>query len=712
MSYKSHQIGPDRVFDHLYDPIYTTGTKDIWKENHNALYRSAPVRIYPQYGTMFTDLPRRPRNIYIQQRNPLPHFPFVDEKGHRSNGKEERKCTAAVLGGRDRAKFFDIPLNNEINMNLQLDIGKDHICCGQRSSTPPDALRTVACETIYREQSAQTKPWMPDFVVDDKCTETPELLYTTKGIAGYATPGILEVKQIERARRRRQLEKAFARSKCKNDPNMRREFWEALEWEDRVAREDELDYCQHLRLEMVKKMMNSRDRKMQQNFTLAMEATINRLEAEKEKKMNNLRVNHQRTMRRLDKQYGEKCKRSKLIAQEHQQTTFVSYNTDFEARLEDLHKMPTMPTNLKRFTQPKIDITKPKQPVKEVKKGLWSEKFLVNLYESLKVITHPTITCNFLTISISSQVIQRKITHQRNAKCLIDIHEEVQSYVSTIELSVDSFNDDMDYQHAVFLQKLIKGRAIQSILHEGKEANQELIDQLKDTFKLESVWKAECADDWNEENFMEFLGQYINQEFSRYAEQKAIHDRRMLPLKEDLEREREEQKEQQEVVGDCLEKVLAELILPELDTSEQISSSQMNDDSSQIVHDVFNDLILPDIYEKLPGESDEQLQKNEVDEQNQQKPATDDTEKEEIVAHVIEHILQKVISRPATDITNDIMDDIVKKTVELSASLNELDADSLDKEIGGMLDKLCDQLLSNLELNDESDGSSSGNDSP
>lgn len=55
-------------------------------------------------------------------------------------------------------------------------------------------------------------------------------------------------------------------------------------------------------------------------------------------------------------------------------------------RLDDLHKMPTMPTNLERFTHPKVDITKPKQPTKEVKKGLWTEKFLINLYESLKVI--------------------------------------------------------------------------------------------------------------------------------------------------------------------------------------------------------------------------------------------------------------------------------------------------------------------------------------
>lgn len=97
---------------------------------------------------------------------------------------------------------------------------------------------------------------MPDALVDD--SETPELLYAAKTIASNALPGILEVKQIERARRRRQLEKTFAQSKYANDWTMRQAFCEAMEWEDRVAREEELDYCQQLRLGMVKKMMNSR----------------------------------------------------------------------------------------------------------------------------------------------------------------------------------------------------------------------------------------------------------------------------------------------------------------------------------------------------------------------------------------------------------------------------------------------------------------------
>lgn len=142
---------------------------------------------------------------------------------------------------------------------------------------------------FQREQSAQTKPWMPPIVVDETCTETPELVHAAKLISSNSAPGILEVKQIQRARRRRQLEKQFAQSKYANDWNMRRAFCEALEWEDRVGREDELDYCQQLRLRMVEKMMNSREKTMQKNFTVQMESTINRLEADKEKKLNNLR---------------------------------------------------------------------------------------------------------------------------------------------------------------------------------------------------------------------------------------------------------------------------------------------------------------------------------------------------------------------------------------------------------------------------------------
>lgn len=277
------------------------------------------------------------------------------------------------------------------------------------------------------------------------------------------------------------------------------------------------------------------------------------------------------------------------------------------------------------------------------------------------------------------QLIQKKILHQRTAKCLIDIQEEVMSYVSTAQPSIESYDNELEYQHAVFLQKIIKGRAIQSILHEGKEAHQDLINQLKETFKLESVWKAECADDWNEESVMEFLGKYIDQEFVRYAEQQEIYDRRKLTEEEQRGQEMERNRIQNEKEQKTWDGAMVDFYenISELEMSQLVDVSNLDEQSSEnIVPNILSNLVQHAV--QIGG-------------------------KEEIVRDAIENIIQKVTSHPAEDVMNNIIDDIVKKTVELSSSTGELNADSLDLEIGAMLDELCDQLLTSINEIDETD---------
>lgn len=300
---------------------------------------------------------------------------------------------------------------------------------------------------------------------------------------------------------------------------------------------------------------------------------------------------------------------------------------------------------------------------------------------------------------------------------MIDIREEVLSYVSTTRPSFESYENELEYQHAVFLQKIIKGRAIQSILHDDKDAHQELIDQLKKTFKLESVWRAECADDWNEEKIRDFLGTYIDQEFARYAEQKQIYDHRRLAEQERLQQEAEKEnqirKEKEEVTSDCLDEVFTGFFrnIFKSDTTEHTEKTcdtPLNEQSSKtIVPDLLNELVLPEIYKKL--ENGTQSEQNEP---TVSPPLTDQNAKDRIVKDAIEHILRKVIPHPAEVVTNDLIDDIVKKTIELSSSIKGLSADSLDNEIGGMLDDLCNQLLKDFEVNDGTDESGSESDSP
>lgn len=316
-------------------------------------------------------------------------------------------------------------------------------------------------------------------------------------------------------------------------------------------------------------------------------------------------------------------------------------------------------------------------------------------------------------------MIQKKITHQRTAKCLIDIRDEVLSYVSTARPSVQSYENELEYQHAVFLQKIIKGRAIQSILHDGKDANQEFIDQLKETFKLKSVWKAECVDDWNEDSLMDFLGTYIDQELDRYAEQTEIYDIRILAeqkrQQQEIENENEIRKEKEVVASDCLNEVFTEFsqIISKPDATDQFDDIRddpsLNENLSKIiVPEILSNVVLPEIYKKLLGGKSDESQLNQQRNEDTLFPSA--AAKEKIVKDTIEHLLQKVISHPVEDLTSDIIDEIVKKTIEVP-SFEVLNAASLDKEIGNMLDDLCNQLLNNLELNDDIDESGSENDS-
>lgn len=55
-------------------------------------------------------------------------------------------------------------------------------------------------------------------------------------------------------------------------------------------------------------------------------------------------------------------------------------------RLESMRKHPSSTINCKKFLEERIDLTKPKGPLKEVTRGLNSDKALQALYEDLLVI--------------------------------------------------------------------------------------------------------------------------------------------------------------------------------------------------------------------------------------------------------------------------------------------------------------------------------------
>lgn len=138
MSYRSHVAAPSRVFDHLYDPIFrTSDSKNLYKENCIALTRSAPIRVYPVYNSMFSELSYEERNCYAYQKNVLP---FIAPEKELMNDK------CSTISGTDRPKFFSNPLSNirTINIGLMADNYMENVDESSKKH------KNKSIQTVYR----------------------------------------------------------------------------------------------------------------------------------------------------------------------------------------------------------------------------------------------------------------------------------------------------------------------------------------------------------------------------------------------------------------------------------------------------------------------------------------------------------------------------------------------------------------------------------
>lgn len=138
MTYRSHTAASSRVFDHLYDPIFTSSDeRNVFKEDCIALMRSAPIQIYPVLDSMFSEMSYEERNCYAYQKNTLPFTPSFS-----SSFKPKPLCVT----GADRTKFFKNPLCNERSMSFGL------MTCEDVSYTTNVEINinTTGVQTIYR----------------------------------------------------------------------------------------------------------------------------------------------------------------------------------------------------------------------------------------------------------------------------------------------------------------------------------------------------------------------------------------------------------------------------------------------------------------------------------------------------------------------------------------------------------------------------------
>uniref|UniRef100_A0A3Q2XJD5 Cilia- and flagella-associated protein 91 n=1 Tax=Hippocampus comes TaxID=109280 RepID=A0A3Q2XJD5_HIPCM len=247
----------ERLYDYLYEPIYFVSSEvDHVKSSYKSIKER--VRKLPEFDTMFNNARVTFR---LDPSDPLPDS--VDRRW-RGNAEQRQQALQQLAGetsqpsGADRWKYFKRPLPYVQQIPLDVNRDKELEATGRHAGGVPTHF-TVAVQTDYRESEAQTDPYTPDYLLHADTTPS-ELLTVASFTWGIRLPAsIEEVEMIERARARRVWE---ARLPALNDPNLlrkRRRMMEEMEAKEWAFREGKIQKLQDARLAVLEEMLQQKD---------------------------------------------------------------------------------------------------------------------------------------------------------------------------------------------------------------------------------------------------------------------------------------------------------------------------------------------------------------------------------------------------------------------------------------------------------------------
>ncbi|XP_070133277.1 cilia- and flagella-associated protein 91-like isoform X2 [Drosophila bipectinata] len=263
-------------------------------------------------------------------------------------------------------------------------------------------------QTLYRESSAQTLPYLPE-VLDKLDVQELELFSLPTVLPGDTPPGLFEVEVLERSKKRwafknslNQNIKTFFRDVRKKTIELQYQpILEALEWEQWIQREEYIQECQMMRLEIVIKMFNKREKKMHSASMSRIEKACEEIERRRQASLGKNERQFNRELRKLNAKKTKWRKESPLQALGSPCSEFYApllrHGVDparrsylpktkrkaFDMRIDELEKK----VNLKNVKCPFATLSKwskPKEPLQEYEQNFCNDKNLQNLYESLK----------------------------------------------------------------------------------------------------------------------------------------------------------------------------------------------------------------------------------------------------------------------------------------------------------------------------------------
>lgn len=582
-------VQPSRTHDYLYDPSFSLASeRDHARATFRANTNVSRIRRFPEFQDMFSSLPHYPNTqVRIDVTDPVPGFINRQWRGYSDQAREalirytkfnydpnvkvpSKDIPKAHVSGKDRYKFFRrpiIPFLQQVPPDVHLHstsgayIGADAV---DRPQSP--LTRNAYVQTDYRENETQTDPYTPEYVFRPR--SQPELLTLATLSYGHGLPaGLAEVEMIERAREKRLWESTLPALNDVDNLEKRRKMMDEQERKEWAFREKEIEKLQEAKLNVLQQILQDREERNVELNDKRLDKLWSKKQEEKEKKYDKIRAEHIKMIRKLTR------KRKNVEGKFQKRDILKDYSDPASQVYAPLSRVG-------------VFLDQGSEKYKVNSRHLTTYEGLLQLEESLPdYILNPRIQAPKPKAIIKGGYVNRK---QRRQHELEEIAKEIESakkpkappkplqYLEKIEkpiprpptpsVEIPSEEEEEKELALIFLQKLIRGRAIQFKMHTEKEKRLELIEELRSTHALQKeemlIKKKEKnlnllkqresrINDMNESRVDETLGEmegsslgdmfdFLSKELIRFQEERRIHAFAMLAERERRLREAEE----------------------------------------------------------------------------------------------------------------------------------------------------------------------------
>ncbi|CAH8619001.1 unnamed protein product [Schistosoma rodhaini] len=500
----------ERKHDYLYDPLYSLSSaadhERIASKDHSGI--SKMQKLF-SFQNLFSEIPiYRP---YVWRLNPSdPVSMFVSRYFHHVDvckkliqiqlRKDKGPMIGHVFEGMNRSKYFThhtlslcpYPSGDPKSLDITLDslVESQNITNIDLRPKPPVYVSRCV-QTIYRDSEAQTDPYSPSYVVN--IGENLQTLKLTSLSYGYGLPvGLFDVERIERARKREEVEATLQPYKDITNNVVqiakRRKILEVLENREWYFREREVEAMLEVRLTVIVQLLRRREQRKQEVISRRLDQKWSECCAQNETKYRVLKYRYIGEIRKLLKlrlaAKESKFKRdiiidyakpsSQVFAPLTRLGVFPDRSSEryvvkniYSSRFEGLL---TLEASLPRFVfRPRIGL---QQPIVHTKDG-----FLKRKYRHQKELAE-------LHDYLQKNPVSEANTALRKPRFLQKIEKPMSRPITPDYITIKSEESEKHEVAVIMLQQLIRGRAIQTEMYEGKGKYSELIAESRSTHAL------------------------------------------------------------------------------------------------------------------------------------------------------------------------------------------------------------------------------------